>query len=55
MKKAIIITSEPNNGEEALGRVFNALALASEAQANNGDRQFLWLALFLWIIPDGSV
>ena len=31
MKTAIIILSDPKSGsEEALGRVFNALALASE-------------------------
>jgi hypothetical protein len=32
MKLAIIILSDPKNGEEALGRVFNGLALAAEAQ-----------------------
>jgi hypothetical protein len=31
MKTAIIILSDPKAGEEALGRVFNALALADEA------------------------
>jgi hypothetical protein len=31
MKTAIIILSDPQAGEEALGRVFNALALAHEA------------------------
>jgi hypothetical protein len=31
MKTAIIILSDPKAGEEALGRVFNALALAHEA------------------------
>src|ERR1051325_11708789 len=37
MKTAIIILSDPKNGsEEALGRVFNALALASECQ-QKGD------------------
>ncbi len=30
MKLAIIITSDPKSGEEALGRTFNALALAHE-------------------------
>ena len=30
MKTAIIILSDPQSGEEALGRVFNALALAHE-------------------------
>jgi hypothetical protein len=37
MKLAIIITSDPKNGEEALGRAFNALALAAEGQANNDE------------------
>ena len=33
MKTAIIVMSDPKNGsEEALGRVFNALALAAECQ-----------------------
>ena len=31
MKLAIIIMSDPKNGDEALGRVFNALATAAEA------------------------
>jgi hypothetical protein len=31
MKTAIIILSDPNAGEEALGRAFNALALAQES------------------------
>lgn len=37
MKIAIIILSDPKNGEEALGRAFNGLALAAEAQANNDE------------------
>lgn len=38
MKIAIIILSDPKNGsEEALGRVFNALALASECKAKGDD------------------
>lgn len=37
MKIAIIITSDPKNGEEALGRVFNGLALAAEAQAKDDE------------------
>lgn len=37
MKLAIIITSDPKNGEEALGQTFNALALAAEGQGN-GDQ-----------------
>lgn len=37
MKTAIIIVSDPKSGsEEALGRVFNALALAAECK-ENGD------------------
>jgi hypothetical protein len=32
MKTAIIILSDPKTGEEALGRVFNALAVAQESQ-----------------------
>lgn len=37
MKTAIVIMSDPKNGsEEALGRVFNALALASESK-QKGD------------------
>lgn len=37
MNLAIIILSDPKNGEEALGRAFNALALAAEA-ASKGDQ-----------------
>jgi len=36
MKTAIIILSDPKAGEEALGRVFNALALAGEC-LKSGD------------------
>ena len=37
MKTAIVVMSDPKNGsEEALGRVFNALALASECK-QKGD------------------
>lgn len=36
MKTAIIILSDPKAGEEALGRVFNALAVAQESQ-QSGD------------------
>jgi hypothetical protein len=32
MKLAVIILSDPTNGDEALGRAFNALATAAEAQ-----------------------
>jgi hypothetical protein len=37
MKLAIIILSDPKNGDEALGRAFNALALAVEAQTKGDD------------------
>lgn len=37
MKLAIIISSDPKSGEEALGRAFNALALAAEAQAKGDE------------------
>jgi hypothetical protein len=38
MKTAIVIMSDPQNGsEEALGRVFNALALASECKEKGDD------------------
>ena len=31
MKHAVLVLSDPKSGEEALGRVFNALAFAAEA------------------------
>jgi hypothetical protein len=37
MKLAIIITSDPKNGEDALGRAFNALALAAEGQTKGDE------------------
>jgi hypothetical protein len=37
MKLAIIITSDPQAGDEALGRAFNALALAHEARDHGDD------------------
>jgi hypothetical protein len=37
MKLAIVLTSDPTRGEEALGRAFNALALASEAEARGDE------------------
>lgn len=42
MKLAVIITSDPKAGEEALGRAFNALALASEAQRKGDDVQVVF-------------
>jgi hypothetical protein len=37
MKVAIIILSDPKNGDEALGRAINALALAAEAQTQGDE------------------
>ena len=37
MKAAIIVLSDPNSGEDALGRVFNALAAAYDFQ-QQGDQ-----------------
>jgi hypothetical protein len=37
MKLAIIILSDPKNGDEALGRAFNALALAAESRARGDE------------------
>jgi hypothetical protein len=37
MKAAIIILSDPKGGEEALGRVFNALAIAHEAMQSGNE------------------
>lgn len=37
MKLAIFVLSDPKGGEEALGRLFNALALASEALHADDD------------------
>jgi hypothetical protein len=37
MKTAIIIISDPQNGDEALGRLFNGLALAAEAQGKGDE------------------
>jgi hypothetical protein len=42
MKTAIIILSDPKNGEEALGRVFNALGLAAEAHASDDEVQVVF-------------
>ena len=36
MKTAIVILSDPRNGDEALGRVFNALLVAHEGMQANG-------------------
>ncbi len=37
MKAAIVVLSDPNAGEEALGRVFNALAAAYDFKAKGSD------------------
>jgi hypothetical protein len=37
MKLAIIVMSDPKQGDEALGRAFNALALAAEARDRGDD------------------
>lgn len=41
-KTAIIIFSDPDNGEEALGRVFNGLAAAFDIQQHGGDVTILF-------------
>lgn len=43
MKLAIVITSDPKGGEEPLGRVFNALALAAEAQAKQDQVEVVFI------------
>jgi len=43
MKLAIVITSDPQGGEEALGRVFNALALAAEAQGQDDQVEVVFV------------
>jgi len=42
MKTAIIILSDPNAGEEALGRMFNALALAAEAIQQGDETEIVF-------------
>ncbi len=37
MKVAVVIVSDPKAGEEALGRAFNGLALAADAQAHGDE------------------
>ena len=37
MKFSILVMSDPKQGDEALGRLFNALAFASEAQRSGDD------------------
>jgi hypothetical protein len=37
MKLAVVIVSDPKAGEEALGRVFNGLALAADARVQGDE------------------
>lgn len=37
MKIAIVIIADPKNGDDALGRVFNGLALAADAQSQGDE------------------
>ena len=41
-KTAIVVLSDPNGGEEALGRVFNALAAAYDFKQKHQDVQLLF-------------
>jgi hypothetical protein len=42
MKTAIVVLSDPKNGDEALGRVFNALAVAYDLKQRKQDVQVLF-------------
>ena len=42
MKLSVVVMSDPKQGEEALGRLFNALALVSEAQQQGDDVQLVF-------------
>ena len=43
MKTAILIHSDPKAGEEALGRLFNALAVAHDVKQQGDDARILFL------------
>jgi hypothetical protein len=43
MKTAILIHSDPKAGEEALGRLFNALAVAHDVKQQGGESRILFL------------
>jgi hypothetical protein len=43
MKLAVIITSDPKGGDEALGRAYNALVTASEAQKRDDEVQVAFI------------
>jgi hypothetical protein len=42
MKLSIFVLSDPRGGEEALGRLFNALAFAAEADKSGDDVEVLF-------------
>jgi hypothetical protein len=42
MKTAIVVLADPNNGEEALGRVFNALAAALDLHQRGEEVKVLF-------------
>ena len=42
MKIAIVILSDPKNGDEALGRVFNALAVAQEGLERSDEVEIVF-------------
>jgi hypothetical protein len=42
MKAAIVVLSDPKNGEEALGRLFNALAAAYDFKARKQEVEILF-------------
>jgi hypothetical protein len=42
MKIAIVILSDPKNGDEALGRVFNALAVAQESLQRSDEVEIVF-------------
>jgi len=43
MKAAVIVLSDPKGGEEALGRVFNALAATYEFKVTNQEVELVFL------------
>lgn len=42
MKIAIVVLSDPKNGDEALGRVFNALAVAQESLQRSDEVEIVF-------------
>lgn len=42
MKVAIVILADPAGGEDAVGRVFNALGLAYDVQQRGGDAKIIF-------------